>query len=476
MELYDESIINKKNKNKKLANIILICIILIFILIISILILMIAIKNSTLTVSLNGQTNDNLKSVLIFEDNNSKIYVPIKRVATFFGYNSYNGDYEQPSEDISKCYVQSENEVASFSLNSDIIYKTIPNSNSDYEYFKIDEPVKSINGELYTTVDGIEKAFNITFSKTENNKIQIYTLDYLIQYYSGIITNYGYTSINSNFNNEKAVLNNMLVVEKDRKYGVINSTTGETLLDTKYDEIKYLQHTSDFLVTSNRKVGIISSQKETKIDLIYEDIELMDYDSNLYIIKQDNKYGVIDINGSIKIYPEYTKIGIDSSYFKYNDIKNGYILLDTLIPVQKDRLWGLFDKSGKQVVDFKYDNLGYIQNSSQNANNLLVIPEYNVIVVRKDNKYNLIDISGREVFKQFVDSIYMKIESGNAKYYMTYNNQTSEVSNYLNNLNSGERNNNTNNNNSTSNTNVTNSLNNNNTVINVNVSNNNTNM
>ena len=53
---------------------------------------------------------------VIFEGED--VYVPIRDFASYVGYSSYNGDYKQYVEDTTKCYVQSTNEVASFSLNS----------------------------------------------------------------------------------------------------------------------------------------------------------------------------------------------------------------------------------------------------------------------------------------------------------------------------------------------------------------------
>lgn len=435
MELFDEDLTNKNNaKNKKIANIILVFIILTILAIIAVTILLFTIKEKTLTVYVDGVANENLKSVLFFEDDNTKIYVPIKKIATYLQYNSYNGDYMQPSEDESKCYVQSQvdGEVAGFYLNSNTIYKIIPNSNFGYEYFQIDEPVKTINGELCTTVDGIQKAFNVIFNtvaQKDDTSINIYSMNYLANSYQEVVENIGYTNVDKDFNNKKTILDGMLVVKKDEKYGVINSKTGDIILDAKYDKIKYMQQTSNFLVTINGKVGIISKDKETKVNILYDDIKLIDYDSNLYIIELDNRYGVIDINGNIKIYPENNKIGIDSSSFKNNDIQNGYILLDKLIPVQKDGLWGFFDKSGKKIVDFKYDSLGYTKASTQN--NLLVIPEYDVIVVGKDGKYNLINLNGNEKFNVFVDAIYMNMESGKTKYYMTFNEKMLDISQYF---------------------------------------------
>lgn len=429
MELYDESELQKSKKNKKISNIILILIILIFFIILGLIVVIMSLQTEKLLLTLDGKTNNDLMSILKFEDNN-KIYIPIKKVANYLGYDSYNGNYSQPSEDTSKCYIQSENEITNFSLNSDIIYKIKPNSSTNsYESVQIDEPIKAIDGELYTTIDGIQKAFNVSF-EYKNNKITIYTIDYLISQYANIVINYGYTEINGSFENKKTILDDMLVVNKEQKCGVIN-VDGTIVLDTKYDNITYMQQTSDFLVQSNNKMGIISKNKQTKVSVSYDSIENMNNDSDLYVVKQNEKYGVIDINGNIKIYPEYSKIGVDINLFQYNDIKNGYILLDSLIPVQKENKWGLFDKAGNKIVDFVYDDLGYVRNDSRNTNNLLVVPGYDVLVVKKEDKYNLISLKGQEIFNVFVDAIYTSTESGENKYYMIYNGQARDLLPYL---------------------------------------------
>ena len=41
-----------------------------------------------------------------------------------------------------------------------------------------------------------------------------------------------------------------------------------SVLNQTYDNIEYLPNSGDFLVQSNNKVGIISSKKETKIQLL----------------------------------------------------------------------------------------------------------------------------------------------------------------------------------------------------------------
>ena len=157
----------------------------------------------------------------------------------------------------------------------------------------------------------------------------------------------------------------------------------------------------------------------------------MDSDAGLYLAKRDENFGVIDINGNIKIFIEYDQIGIDITKFTNNNIRNKYILVDNLIPVKKDGLWGFFDKTGKQLVDFKYDSFGYIASGSRDAMNLLVVPDYNILVAEVDNKYALVNSSGAEVVPAILDDAYMTVSSGVTYYYMTYNDQRYNIEQYL---------------------------------------------
>lgn len=463
MNLIEDSFQTKKeDKTKKAAKIVLISIVILVIAIIGIVAYMIYIDSTTLKVYLNGQLNKDVKELLVFEDDDT-IYVPIRRIATYLGYQSYNGEYSDKSETDSKCYVQCENEIANFVLNEKKIYKlNISDSSENYEYFYTSKPVKAINGELCVTVEGMQQAFNTVFSYDKNaNRIEIATMPYLIESYQKQVLNYQYTEISSEFNNQKTILDNMLIVKKDRYTGVIEATTGREILEAKYDNIEYLPYTGDFLVESNKKVGIMSKNKEIKVQLLYDSIELMDIDAGLYLAKRDNKYGVIDIRGNTKIYIEYDAIGIDVDRFDKNDIKSKYIIIDNLIPVRKDGKWGLFDKTGKQLVDFEYDSFGYIASNNKEAINLLVIPDYNVMVGCKDNKYTLINAYGEQPFSAFVDDIYMTISSNEKHYYIIANDRKIDAEEYLDRLgvnttSSGSSNTN-NQNNSNSNTNNSNS-------------------
>ena len=399
MNIIEEGFQNKEEKKKKTSmTIILVAIVLVFCMIIGIISYLAYIKNSELKVFLNGQANEKVKDLLVIEDNGT-VYVPIKEIASYLGYESYNGEYGNKSEELSKCYVESESEIANFSLGSNKIYKLdLTKESENYWYMYSKDPIKAINGVLYATSEAAEKAFDISFDyDKDKNRIYIYTTPYLVQTYSSKVLDFGYKEISDKYVNQTAIAQNDFLVVKSEK----------------------------------EKYGIVSKTKETKVQLIYDSIELMDSDSQLYVVSKDKKYGVIDFSGKTKIYIENDEIGVDSSKFSQNEIKNNYILADNLIPVRKGKVWGLYNKNGNQVVDFKYDSFGYIASNNKDAINLLVIPDYNVLVACKDKKYTLLNSSGEELFAPVADDIYMNINGGQKYYYIMVNDKQMNAIEFL---------------------------------------------
>ena len=105
--------------------------------------------------------------------------------------------------------------------------------------------------------------------------------------------------------------------------------------------------------------------------------------------------------------------------------------MDNLIPVKKGDYWGLYNKNGSKVVEFEYDSFGYIASNNKNATNLLVIPNYNVLVACKNNKYTLINSAGEKLFEPRADDIYMTISGGVTHYYIAVNDRTWDAEEFL---------------------------------------------
>jgi len=442
-----------KSKDSKTMKILVILMIIIVLISVGIIGAIYYLQSTEFKFLINGVASKNYKDDL-FVFNGDKIYISIKDMASFVDYTAYNGSYgnqEQYSEDSTKCYVEGKNEVASFELNSNIIYKITTDGKADYEYFEIDEPVIQLNNKLYTTVTGICKAYNITFSYNKsNNQISIYTLPYLVNYYENNNKN---SAISTSFNNQKAILYNLLIVSNESntaslaqnnnnntslRYGVC-TLDGQEIVGTKYQDIEFIESTQEFLVkTTNNKVGIITSTGTTKIQPQYDELKQIDKDSNLYLATNNEKQGVIQENGKTLIYLEYDKIGIDTQNYTVNDIKNPYLLFNNAIPVYQNGKWGFYDKTGKIIVPIEYDSLGCLvkSNTNINVNSIIIIPDIKGIVVCKKyedmNLYGVVNYQGKTIVPIVLSSIYSITNSGRQEYYMINADNTINVIEWVN--------------------------------------------
>ena len=435
MELYNEENFNTSKKSK-LPIILGVIIIFLTILLIVLFVLVTYLKNSILTITLDNKDISSLEEILDFEQSGeeTKIYIPIRKIASYFEYEDYRGDYKYKSEDNTKCYVKNEYETAMFTLDSDIIIKT--RGDSDYEYIKIDEKVFEKDGELYTTIDGIKKAYNVEFIyDSEQNNIKIYTMDYLLKLYA---SNLEYKNYSTKFLDKKAIFEDMIIVQQNGNYGVVQASTGKSILETKYESISYLPNAKDFLVKSNGKYGIMTKESTTKVNIAYDEIKIIDNTNGLYRIKSNNLYGVIDMEGNTIINIDYQQIGLNStSAYSENGIENQYVILDKLIPIKNNNMWAFFDIEGNQVTEFEYTSIGCSTSKVANSYPVLVIPSYEIIIVQKDKYYNLMRINGEEIIQGYVlDSVYMKRDAstGKTNFYMTYNGNTEDVEERLSSL------------------------------------------
>lgn len=424
MNLIGEQFVpNKKvDKSKTTKRILLVAIILTVIAIITIMIAMVLFREKKLVIRFNGVTNSELGTILNF-DENGKLYIPIRDIASYFEYESYNGNYIDKSENSNECYVETNEEVASFELKSNKLEK-IDKNTQETTFFYIDEPVKLIDGKLCTTPDGIEKAYNTNFKYNADEKqITIQTMDYLIEIYTDSILESGYENISDEFNNKKSILNDLVIVEDSRgQQGVIDLQSGNEILETKYTQIQYIPTSGDFLVENNGLFGIFTSKGKEKIKLAYDDLELISQDLNMYVVKKDNKYGVINQNEKEIIPLNCDDIGVDLKTFSKNNINNNYVILENIIPVKKNDLWGLYDIEGNKLTDYKYDSFGCTSSKERNTENIIIVPDYKVIIGQKENEYVLINQYGEELLNGLTfEEIYMTIDLNDIKYFAVKN-------------------------------------------------------
>lgn len=437
MDLFEDDLLEEKKKVKKIGTGLIIAIVLVILLLIGVIAAIAYYQSMQLGVYIDGATYAFSESTIKTEES-GKFYISIKDISKSLGYTYYNGVYGAASEDTKKGFVQTntDEEVASFEINSKKIYKILLNDNAknnEYDYLYIDEPIKYLNGNLYTTMEGIKTIFNVDITYNQStNKISIYTLKYLDTYYTTNIASYGYNQIDERFYNLKTIPSGKIVVKNDSgKYGVID-TKGNEIIGAKYSDITYIEATNEFLVENNSKVGIVNNLGKTRIPLEYDDLKLLDNDTGLYIAKINNKYGVMNKQGAIVIHIEYDEIGIDKTLYKNVEVTNPYLIYNNCIPVYKDKKWGIYNTAGKLLIPIEYDAIGCIITTSQSgsANNAILLPDYEAIIIGKNveenneskKTYAVVNARG-EFLVQFggVDSIYYITENGEDIYQIEVN-------------------------------------------------------
>lgn len=155
-----------------------------------------------LKVYVNGEESNISTSTFVFENN--KLYVSVKGIAKYVGYEAHSGEYKIEAEDPNKVFVENKEETASMFLNSSVISKTTPSINDEYKNYEMSEPARQINGDIYVISDGIENACNIKIIYNANeNKMDIITLDYYYETYNKSVQKIGFAELSNNFENKK---------------------------------------------------------------------------------------------------------------------------------------------------------------------------------------------------------------------------------------------------------------------------------
>ncbi len=119
--------------------------------------------------------------------------------------------------------------------------------------------------------------------------------------------------------------------------------------------INYFYQTNILKYKDNDKYGLITLDGKQITKPIYDSIETLEYKDGILKVKQDGKYGLIDINGEEIVKCEYNSITTDGYYdqdTKYE--KAGFIVN---IRTNEGYRYGYIDYKGKQTLDTIYTNL-----------------------------------------------------------------------------------------------------------------------
>ena len=259
-----------------------------------------------------------------------------------------------------------------------------------------------------------------------NSKNAIFICTYDIDYETGeyktkvlneknqeIFTNYDKVEAiaNKDENNNLWYEENILKVEKNGKYGIINST-GKELTLIEYDEITASAGIKNSLkVKKDNKYGIINEDGKVVIPTSYADIEEIGKDNKSgFIVKnENNKYGVIDYSNNVILNCDYNKIykihsndlyvvtentlqkvvrtaengtSTDVLVKGYDEITDILATKDSGVIFKKANKYGIMDLSGNVILDAQYD---YLKEAKTG-----------IFIAKKGDKYGIINNSNEE--------------------------------------------------------------------------------
>lgn len=231
-----------------------------------------------------------------------------------------------------------------------------------------------------------------------------------------IFTDYEEISFIDNYDSQNNISyeQNLLKVKKNGKYGLIDFN-GKEKLACEYDNIETLKGAENsIIVTKDGKKGIVNSEGKNVITPNYNNIKLAGKDYTLGYIVQDanNQYGVVDIanNPILEI--------------KYQDIKS--ITENNLYAVKQENKWKVINKEEKIIIEdlddvksIKNGNIivkkGNLYGVTNNEGTEIIPAQYEDIseaftdtyIVKKDNKYGLVN-NKNEIIKEikYISFIY----------------------------------------------------------------------
>ena len=228
---------------------------------------------------------------------------------------------------------------------------------------------------------------------------------------------------------------NVLKVQKDGKYGLIN-LDGKEILPCEYDSITATKGVKNCLLVKNdTNTGIVNTNGTIVVPVQYLSVEPIEKDvNNGYIVKNnESKFGVIKSDGSF---------ALDCKYDAIENMVDGNRYL-----VKENGVWKLIAEDGTSYLDGKVDDVVSMDNGDVvakqngkygilNIQTDLKIPfEFdeltylfdNKYVAKKDDKYGIINTNNEVVVDYKYDEIiynngteYVKGKLANNSYdYMT---------------------------------------------------------
>lgn len=191
----------------------------------------------------------------------------------------------------------------------------------------------------------------------------------------------------------------------NRMNGIYSLIERKLTVPCVYSSLRKLEQQNYFLVCLNSKYNIVDINNVPLFKTWYDHLKAPSNGRNFYIVKNENRYGVIDESEKAVIPMEYLEFAdypfSDGSYLAKNkDGKYGFILIDGRItlPFEYDNLTKTYNNN---IVSVQNGKCGLVQVNSGIPYEIVtceydnIKSGYRTFVVEKSGKAGLLDMYGK---------------------------------------------------------------------------------
>lgn len=157
-----------------------------------------------------------------------------------------------------------------------------------------------------------------------------------------------------------------LIIEKDGKKGLVNTSMGEVIILPNYDEITTLteNYENGYIVGRDGKFGIVSADAKIIFEPVYEEVKKVTSDG-CYAVRQNGKLQIIDNKGNVLL---------DSNFEDIKEIDGDNVIITS------NGLFGIVKTSGTNVIEPQYEDLKYVYGT--------------YYIAKKNGQYGVISTTG----------------------------------------------------------------------------------
>lgn len=141
-------------------------------------------------------------------------------------------------------------------------------------------------------------------------------------------------------------IDHSIILEKSGKKGLLNSSTGEVVIDCNYIDIQSISenYENGYIVKNDEnKYGIILPDKTVVLENKYDDIKKV----------TGNNYYVVNENGTLEIIDSSNKVILNKGFDTVENIQ-----LDNFI-ITKNGKYGVINEKGEEILPAKFEDIKF---------------------------------------------------------------------------------------------------------------------